>query len=351
MLAIRSDSDFKGPKTMFEALSSVFLGACMLMSSGPPDIAGKWAGEDWGDVVLKQTNAGEYSGTYSETNGTKSGEMKLKWSPVENRFNGTWSEGQERFGELSIRLVGKEIHGAYTSLLKTKANPASPGLGDLRWSSGQGKLARPLDLRTVYHTSATQFVKEKRFPWSTVPRGSNKLGNVPLAIDGRLCLWGASSAQMGLKFPERSRDIPVNRTFEMLYIYHTTFFQSDEGVPVFHMTMDYADGTSSSIDVCYGTHVRDWYQLPEDNKADVSDPNSKMVWRDNHPDTPPERRTKLRFYVTSIANPKPELEVKTIKLASAKGNSAACILAMTTGPANLLKVEADEIAPEVAPVK
>ena len=60
--------------------------------------------------------------------------------------------------------------------------------------------------------------------------------------------------------------------FETLYFYHTTFFQSDEGAPV--LTMDYADGTSSTIDVCYGTHVRDWYQLPEDNQVEARDPIS-----------------------------------------------------------------------------
>ena len=38
--------------------------------------------------------------------------------------------------------------------------------------------------------------------------------------------------------------------------------------------MDYADGTSSTIDVRYGTHVRDWYQLLEDNQVNVRDPIS-----------------------------------------------------------------------------
>ncbi len=64
-----------------------------------------------------------------------------------------------------------------------------------------------------------------------------------------------------------------------------------------------------------------------------------MVWRGDHPDSNPGFPIKLRFFVTSITNPRPSLEVISISLVSAKGNSAGCILAMTTGPADLLKVE------------
>ena len=52
----------------------------LLLSVEPPDIAGQWSGEDWGNVVLKKTSDAEYTGTYSDTIGKQPGEIQLKWS-------------------------------------------------------------------------------------------------------------------------------------------------------------------------------------------------------------------------------------------------------------------------------
>src|SRR5262249_22718217 len=151
---------------------------------------------------------------------------------------------------------------------KSKINPAIPKLADLRWiRSG----AQPLDLTEVYQTSAAQFVKATTFPWRAVPHGPKTLSNVPFAIDGRICLWGAQNAKRGLVFPEKSGDISVIRKFETLYVYHATFFSSPEGSPVYGVTLQYADGTSSTSTICYGTHVRDWYQFSEEPLRKVTD--------------------------------------------------------------------------------
>jgi hypothetical protein len=334
---------------MFHAFSIVVLGGCMSLSPDSPDISGKWAGENWGDVVLTQgTNPGEYVGTYTEIGGTRSGEIKLKWSAVEGRFNGTWSEGQERFGDLSIRVVGKEIRGAYTNLLKTKGKPGDPGLGDLCWSSGQGNVARPIDLKSAYHTSIDRAVKNKTFPWRAVPRGAKKLGNVPITIGGLITLWGEANAKNGMKFPEKSRDIVVDRKFDCLYVYHAAFFHSPEGSPIYDLTMQHADGSSSTTNMFYGTHLRDWYQWLDEGDVPMGDPNSKMVWRGEHPGSTAQRPLQLRFFITAIPNSKPEIEVKSIKLTSAKGNSAGCVLALTTGPVGLLKVASEDVAAAIA---
>ena len=74
-------------------VSSGLLGAFMA-SEEPPDIAGQWSGEAWGTVVLKQTSPGEYSGIYTVNAGPRPGRIQLKWSPVEQRFNGTWRRGK-----------------------------------------------------------------------------------------------------------------------------------------------------------------------------------------------------------------------------------------------------------------
>ena len=99
----------KGVIAMLGALCLALVGAVCWQASTPPDIAGNWTGDDWGHVVLKKTDNWEYTGTYSDTVGKQPGEIRLKWSRIERRFNGTWREGEDRFGDISLRLVGDEI--------------------------------------------------------------------------------------------------------------------------------------------------------------------------------------------------------------------------------------------------
>lgn len=124
---------YKGVLTMLAALA-VGAFAMLMAANSSPEIAGEWSGgEEWGRVVLKQTNSGEYSGSYSATTGKQLGEIQLKWSRIESRFNGSWREGEDRFGELSVRLVDDQIRGALTTDAKSKINPATPRLADLTW--------------------------------------------------------------------------------------------------------------------------------------------------------------------------------------------------------------------------
>jgi hypothetical protein len=121
---------------MIATLGIGLLGVLAMQATTPPDIAGSWQGEDWGQVTLAQTAPGQYTGTYTDTVAKEKGpgKIELKWSRIEHRFNGTWREGEDdRFGDLSIRLMGKEIHGGLTTSAKSKINPATPRLGDLMW--------------------------------------------------------------------------------------------------------------------------------------------------------------------------------------------------------------------------
>ena len=132
----------KGALAMIAVVGAGLLGA-FLLAAAPPDIAGQWTGEEWGQVVLKKTGDAEYTGTYSDTLGKQPGEIQLKWSRIERQFNGTWREGEDRFGELSVHLAGDEIRGAYTTDPKSKINPATPHLGALAWTRAKAAVTTP----------------------------------------------------------------------------------------------------------------------------------------------------------------------------------------------------------------
>jgi serine/threonine-protein kinase len=108
-------------------------GAFLMATAEPCDISGEWTGDDWGKVVLKQTAPAEYAGTYTDAFGKEPGKTELKWSRIERRYNGTWSEGKDRLGKMSVRPVGDEIRGAWTTNRKSDINPGTPALADLLW--------------------------------------------------------------------------------------------------------------------------------------------------------------------------------------------------------------------------
>ena len=72
---------------------------------------------------------------------------------------------------------------------------------------------------------------------------------------------------------------------------------------------------------------------------ELTDPKSKLVWSGANSLAPADRPNQLQFFITEFANPRPEIEVKSIDLVSLKQKPALCIMAMTTGPAGLLKFD------------
>jgi hypothetical protein len=102
-------------------------------ASNPPDIAGVWTGEQWGAVSLTSVRPGRYGGTYDNSDSARSGKIQLKWSRIERRFNGTWKEGDDQGGRLSLRLVDEELRGAWTTAKRDGIDLDIPRVADLLW--------------------------------------------------------------------------------------------------------------------------------------------------------------------------------------------------------------------------
>ncbi len=168
---------FAGGKGGLIMLGMFLLGfAGMLFAqTEPPDIAGDWSAAEWGNVQLKQTGAGIYEGNYSETNGGEPGVIALRWSRIECRFNGTWNEGKgERFGDISLRLVGEKIQGAFTTDKGSRINPETPRIGDLVWARGLNQPDRSLRTPAAATTSPIQ-AKTGPVHGTTGPLAAKKL--------------------------------------------------------------------------------------------------------------------------------------------------------------------------------
>ncbi len=165
--------------------------------------------------------------------------------------------------------------------------------------------------------------------WSAVPRDFQVFHNVPFQIDGMLCLWGASNAKAGHFLPEQALNVGIQGTFDTLYIYHATFYPSPPGTPVYEVVFRYEDGSAATNEIVYGEDVFDWFGgtgLP-------TNPRSRVAWRGEYASG--AKSQKLSFYMTALANPFPATPVTSVDLYSAKKDSAACIGALTAGPARL----------------
>ena len=139
---------------MIAALAACVIAALVAFPDEAPDISGRWSGEGWGTVVVKQIDGGTYAGIYTDTFSKQPGDIHVTWSRIERRFNGTWREGDDRFGELSIRLVDGEIRGALTTDAKSKINPATPRLADVLWVRAKIETKPPAPVPSVRHVRA-----------------------------------------------------------------------------------------------------------------------------------------------------------------------------------------------------
>ncbi len=127
---------WKGVFLMLGAIGTILLGTALLSATHPPDISGRWQGDDWGEVVLEKSdeNGKQYAGTFAQHVAQSSGRLTLKWSRIERRFNGTWSIDDGSSGKLSLRLnESGDIQGARTSRQQSPGETGLPRLGDFEW--------------------------------------------------------------------------------------------------------------------------------------------------------------------------------------------------------------------------
>jgi hypothetical protein len=205
--------------------------------------------------------------------------------------------------------------------------------------------SNPVDLVTFYDHDATF---DAPGCWQAVPRGLQTLANIPFRVGGVIQLWGEGPAGIGRNYRESVESIPATGKFQTLYVLHGASFTTVDGTPIADVAFRYSDGSSATNSILYGTDSRDWWQPMAEHNPLPANSQSKIIWRGDHPSLPDWVKT-LRLFGTSIPNPKPESEVKCVDLVSTKSRVTWIVLALTTGPSGLLRMdpqmEQDESVP------
>jgi len=122
-------------------------------------------------------------------------------------------------------------------------------------------------------------------------------------------------------------------------VLHGSSFAGTDGMPIAEVVFRYSDGSSATNAIRFGTDSRDWWEPLAERNPLPTNSASKVVWRGDHPSLPDWVRC-LRLFGASLPNPKPEVEVTGVDLLSTRSHVTWVVLAMTTGPAAALKLDA-----------
>src|SRR5262245_49859543 len=226
-------------------------------------------------------------------------------------------------------------------IIATSALPSSPAAAQATDNVvAPGNSATPLDLSKFCQLKAADFDKSTQHPWPVVPRGRQTLAGVPVEIPGAMMLFGQRNADRGQKYPESIAGIPCGKKFSTLYLLHGTFYEGAKGEPSFEVVLNYQGGEKQAEAILCGDDTRNWFIPAGEKTPGPSAKRSTLAWTGKGKFN--QRDQSIGFCLTAIENKNPDRLVTTIDFVSSKKQAAGCILAITVGPAGLLKPPSDK---------
>jgi WD40 repeat protein/serine/threonine protein kinase len=181
------------------------------------------------------------------------------------------------------------------------------------------------------------------FPWDLVtheayfdndlanlPTGTLTLANVTFDVRGLIRLNAATNANLrgaiSIAFPQIVQGIRVAASCKRIQVLHGTEDSVPAGTVLYRIVLRYADESQREVPVLYGRDVRQWWEM--DNDVNPESDRGIIAWRGTNPAVA-ERGGRLRLYLTTFGNPRPEAEVTSIYLISSQTRAAPFVIAIT----------------------
>jgi hypothetical protein len=111
-------------------------------------------------------------------------------------------------------------------------------------------------------------------------RGDLEFDGLPFQIHSLVRLLGLTFAQRGQVHPAQIGGIPINARFDELLVIHAAAFPEADGTEIARIRLKYPNGRRHEYPIVYGRHCRDWEFRVGYETESVSDPDTKVVWRD-----------------------------------------------------------------------
>lgn len=155
------------------------------------------------------------------------------------------------------------------------------------------------------------------------PSGLNKFGGVVFDVRGILQLCNKDAARWRIRYPEKVEGIKIGRPFKLIHLLHGVGLAERENAAVAVLVLHYEDGTTRSIPILYGLHVRDWMQPETENPYQPG-----VVWIGSNP-MAKQAGLRLRVYKTTLENPLPNIPVKRLDYVSTLSKCAPFLLGLS----------------------
>ena len=163
-----------------------------------------------------------------------------------------------------------------------------------------------------------------------VPKGRQVVNGVPFQVDGVLELSGTSARFVSLGRTNIS-NIPVNRAGERLHLLLAVSRGGfEDGTAFAKLKLHYAEGEDSAVELKYGHHARDWFGPRHLADKELLDPETRLAWTVDHPSAA-SRDDQIRFFQTSVANPRPLATVRAISLESSRARGGLMLVGLSIG--------------------
>ena len=111
---------------------------------------------------------------------------------------------------------------------------------------------------------------------------------------------------------DKIEGIKVDRRFSKLHFLHATGWSTDDDTIIGEYTVNWDDDTSVTIPIVYGKDVVDWWAAEE-----IEPSRAKIAWKGEN-DASQGVGRKIRLFLTTWDNPKPDKKVKTIDYSTTK---------------------------------
>jgi hypothetical protein len=163
--------------------------------------------------------------------------------------------------------------------------------------------------------------------WMAFPRGATNFEGVPFQLGGKVELFGIKNARTLAPYLH-AVEIPLRHRFARMHCLQAPMPSTADGTPYAKLVLRYADGQSHTLRLVYGVHGRDPWRHQTERFSGLEDPNTAIVWEGEAPQTV-EVGATLRLFKTVLANPRPELEVTNLLVASMESDVSGILLGVT----------------------
>ncbi len=163
-----------------------------------------------------------------------------------------------------------------------------------------------------------------------IPPGVQRLGDADFDIRGVIQLASSTLAARGGTFPEQVSGIPVGRRCRRVHFLHGTDGRGKAGALIGAYAIRYVTGEEEVLWLTYGRDVLDWWTEPP--AAAGSRGGAPMVAWTGTNAASGRQNASVRVYRTTWENPRWDLVVQSIDVASLRTATGPFVLAITVEP-------------------